>query len=808
MRTTISDSRYALRGFAKTPLFTAAALAVIALGIGLNTAAFSLFDAIVLHPLPGVRRTSELVDIHARGFDYPSYTDLRDGTTVFSGVAAWSSRWLSLSAAGSAERVNGVVVSANYFSVLETPPAAGRFFLPAEENSGETVAVLSHALWQRRFGGSPSAIGGAVVLNGTPFHVIGVAAASFRGVGFGRPADVWIPVGAWPRVATGGAARLDYHRRTWSWLSLFGRLAPGVHIARAQSAVSVVSRREAVRFPETGRTEDPHLQPLTRSAAGAGEDMDPIRFFGLLLGAVGIVLVIACANLANLLVARAAGRRKEIAIRQALGAGRGRLVRQLLTESVLLAGAGGALGLLVATWSLALLVRFPLPGGVSLDGFGASLDARVLLFTTAVSLATGLLFGLAPALSASRGPVLPALKEERDTSSGGLGGRAALVAAQIALCVVLLCGAGLFVQSLRNALATDLGFETRGVALASVHLGLARYDESRALRFAADLAGRAAALPGVQSVAWAGSLPLSGDQNNESIQLEGVPPVPGQSVDVTAVGPGYFATLGIPIVAGREFEREKDAAAGPGAVVVNESAARRFWPGANPVGRRVRIYGADRTVVGVSRDSRFLSLRDGAVPMVALHLEQLGGDGVLSAMTLLVRSKGDPRAILPILRSEAARIDPGLPLFGLRSLEESVADMLLPQRLGSGLLGLFAGLSFVLAQIGVYAVVAGRVARRVRELGIRLALGAHPRQVRWMILKETSSSIAAGLAVGLPLAVLGTRFLVRFLYGVRPGDPATIAVAVLVIAAGGIVAADLPARRAARVDPIEALRSE
>ena len=809
MRNTISDARYALRGFAKTPLFTIAALAVIALGIGLNTAAFSLFDAIVLHPLPAVHRTSELVDIDGHGFAYPSFTDMRDGTgSVFSGVAAWSSRWLSLSAADSAERVQGAVVSANYFSVLETPPAAGRFFLPAEENSGETVAVLSHALWQRHFAGSPAAIGGAVVLNGKPFHVIGVTAPSFRGVAFGSPTEVWIPVGAWPRVATGGAARLDYSRRTWSWLSVFARLSPGVDIARARSAVSVVSRRENARFPKVERTEDPRLQPLTRSAAGAGEDMDPIRFFGLLLAAVGVVLVVACANLANLLVARAEGRRREIAIRQALGAGRGRLVRQLLTESVLLAGAGGALGLLVATWSLAILVRFSLPGGGSFAGFGAALDTRVLLFATAVSLATGLLFGIAPALSASRGAVLPALKNERDRSSGGGGGRAALVASQLALCMVLLCGAGLLVRSLRNALATDLGFETRGVALASVHLGLARYDESRALRFETDLAGRAAALPGVRSVAWAGSLPLSGDQNNETIQIEGVPPVPGQSVDVTAVGPGYFATLGIPIVAGREFAPDRDAAAGPGVVVVNESAARRFWPGASPVGHRVRIYGADRTVVGVSRDSRFQSLREGAVPMVALHLEQLGGNGVLSAMTLLVRSTGDPRVMLPLLKSEAARIDPGLPVFGLRTLEESVADMLLPQRLGSGLLGLFAGMSFVLAQIGVYAVVAGRVTRRVRELGIRLALGAHPRQVRWMILRETSGSIAAGLAVGLPLAVLGTRFLMRFLYGVRPGDPVTLAAAVLVIAAGGLVAADLPARRAGRVDPIEALRSE
>ncbi len=811
MTNPIADVRYALRSLRKTPVFAVAALAIVALGVGLNTAAFSLFDAIVLRPLPEVRATAELVDINEHGASYPSYQYLRDGTDVFSGLAAWASRWLSLapgSGSASGERVLGNVVSGNYFAVLGTEPAAGRFFLPAEEDSGEPVAVLSHALWQRRFSASPSAVGGSVVLNGAPFHVIGVAPAAFRGVSFGNPADVWIPVGAWPRVATGAMARIDNHARTWGWMRLFGRLRPGVGISRARAAVTAVSRREMAQFPETGRNADPVVQALAHTAAGGDDDMDPIRFFGLLLGSVTVVLVIACANLANLLLARAAGRRKEMAIRQALGASRGRLVRQLLTESVLLASAGGALGLLVAAWSLAMLLRFPLPGGASLASFGVALDLRVLLFAIAVSLATGILFGLAPAVSASGGEILPALKSDRGPRPGRIRGRMPLVVAQLALCLVLLSSAGLLVRSLRNALHTDLGFEPRGVALASVHLGLARYDEARAVRFATAFSERAAAMPGVRSVAWAGLLPLSGDQNVETVQIDGATPDPKLSVEVTAVGPGYFATLGIPILAGREFARAEDAPAGPGSVVVNEAAARRFWPGANPVGRRIRIYKADRTVVGVARDSRFQSIRAGAVPMVALDIEQLGGDGVLSPMILLVKVAGDPRAVLPALRSEAGRLDPGLPLFGLRTLEESIGDALLPQRLGSVLLGIFAGLAFVLALIGVYAVVAGGVARRMRELGIRLALGAHPAQVRRMVLRETAASLLTGLVIGVPLAALATQLLSGFLYGVSPGDPVTIGAAILVVGAGGILAADLPARRASRVDPIAVLRNE
>jgi predicted permease len=810
MRHISQDIRFAIRAFRSSPIFTVSALTVLALGVGLNAATFSLFDAVVLRPLPAVARPTELVDIEPGGTTYPSYVFLRDGSQAFSGLAAWSHRWLSLAGAGEAERIRGAVVSSNYFDVLGVPPEDGRFFVPREEESGDAVAVISHALWQRRFEGKRRALGASVVLNGAPFTVVGVAPRSFRGVAFGAVPDLWIPVGAWPRVVTGPMARLDYHRRSWGWLSMFGRLRPGVGLPAARASVTLVGKREAAAFPEMGpRETERSIEPLSRTAAGAGNDADPVRLFGLLLGAVGIVLVIACANLANLLLARAAGRRREIAIRQALGAGRARLVQQLLTESLLLALAGGAAGVLVASWSIGLLTQIPIPGGrETFAAFGVALDARVLAFAMAVSLVTGVLFGLAPALRGSRIEVLAALKDAPAVGTERAVSRGALVAAQVALCLVLLSCAGLFVRSLRNALSIDLGFEPRGVALASVHLGLARYDEPRARQFARELSDRVARLPGVRSVAWTGLLPLSGGQDTETVAIEGAPAGMRSEVDTIAVGPGYFSTLGLPILAGREFQEALDLPAGPGSVVINEAAARRFWPGRSPLGRRLEMMGRPRTVVGVMRDSRFRSFREVGIPLVAADIEQLRDAGLLSEMTLAVRAAGDPRALLPAIAAESARIDPGLPIFNLRTLEDAIGDMLLPQRLGSTLLGLFALISFLLAQVGVYAIVAGNVARRRREFGIRMALGSRPAEMRRMVLRQTSTPLVAGAAIGLLIAFGVTRLFGQFLYGIAPTDVATLAAALLILLAGGLAAADLPARRATRVDPMEALRNE
>jgi predicted permease len=808
----MSDMKYALRTLAKSPGFTLAALTILAFGIGFNTAAFSLMDAVVLRPLPGIERPGELVDLVADGHAYPSYVGFRDGSgAVFSGLAAWAHRAVDLAAAGNAERSRGTVVSANYFELLGVKPALGRFFLQPEEESGDAVVVLSHGVWRQRFGSAPAVVGGVVRLNGAPFTVIGVAPEGFRGAGFATPEDLWIPVGAWPRAATGGFARLDYHGRSWGWLSIVGRLKPGADLARAQATIDLLTRRESAAFPKDV-PNDYHvrLEPLSQTAAGSRNSADPIRFSRMLLGAVGVVLLIVCANLANLLLARAAGRRKEVAVRQALGASPSRLVRQLLTESLVLGLAGGAAGLLVASWSLALLLRL-FPGGGGLAAFSPSLDLPVLVFALTVSILTGITFGLFPAVQASRVAPLAALKDEPAGGARRAVLREVLVGAQVALCLLLLAAAGLLVRSLKNALETNVGFEPRGVALASVQLGLERYDGPRALAFEANLIERVAALSSVRGAAWAGILPLSGDRDMESFEIEGEPQPPQgkrRSVDVAAVSPGYFRTLGVPMVAGREFDRAFDGFGGASAVVVNEAAARSLWPNQNPIGRRLTIYGAVRTVVGTCRDSRFRSLREDHVPLVYAPLDQLGTDGVLSSMTLLVRTTGKPSALFAPIKAEVARLDPSLPVFSLRTLEDSIASQLVAQRLGSMLLGVFALLSLLLAAIGIYGVVAASVARRVREMGIRLALGARPEELRRMILRQTAAPIAVGLAAGLALAAATTRLMERFLYGVTPADPATFAGAVLVLVLGGLLAADLPARRASRINPMEALRNE
>lgn len=806
----MNDLKYALRTLAKSPGFTLAALTILALGIGLNTAAFSLLDAIVLRPLPAVERPDELVDLVLNGHSYPSYRDFRDGSgDAFSGLAAWAHRAVDVATAVNAERARGTVVSANYFDVLGVKPSIGRFFLPAEGESGDAVVVLSNSLWRRRFASAPAVVGTVIRINAAPFSVVGVAPEGFRGAGFGAPSDLWMPVGAWPRAATGGFARLTYNRRSWGWLSIFGRLKPGASLEGAQAAIDVLTRRESAAYP-TDAPSDYHvrLERLTKTAAGSGHPADPIRFSRMLLGAVGVVLLIVCANVASLLLARAAGRRKEIAVRQALGASTGRLVRQLLTESLVLGLAGGAAGLLVAQWSLALLLRL-FPGSDGLAAFSPSLDLPVLVYALAISILTGLVFGLFPAVQASRFTPLQALKDGPGGGAGRAFLREVLVGAQVALCLLLLAGGGLLVRSLKNALDTNVGFEPRGVALASVQLGLSRYDGPRALAFETTLSERVAALRGVRGTAWAGTLPLSGDEDNESYELEGEPQTGKRpSVDVAAVSAGYFKTLAIPMAAGREFDRAFDGPAGAPAAIVNEAAARRFWPGRTAIGRRLTIMGAARTVVGVCRDSRFRSLREDHIPLVYAPLEQLGSDGLLSSMTLLARTDGNPTAFFAPIKTEVARLDAGLPVFGLQTLEDSIGSQLLVQRLGSLLLGAFALLALLLAAIGIYGVVAASVARRVREMGIRLALGARPAELRRMILRQTATPILAGLVGGLALAAASTRVLARFLYGVSPADPATFAGAVLLLVLGALLAADLPARRASRIDPIEALRNE
>ena len=531
----------------------------------------------------------------------------------------------------------------------------------------------------------------------------------------------------------------------------------------------------------------------------------------MLVAAVGVALAIACANLANLLLARAAARRKEIAVRQAIGASRSRLVRQLLAESVALGVLGGAAGLLVASWSLGLIAKMPLPGDFSLSVFAPALDARALGFSFLLSVATGLAFGLLPAIQTSGRAVGTALKEDSGiTAFPRSAARSLLVAAQVSLCLVLLVAAGLLARSLQRALATDLGFQPRGLSLASVHLGLQRYDAPRAGAFLRELRERVAASPGVRAASWVGLVPLDGGQWTETFAIEGrsAPDGRREEVEINALGAGFFATMEIPLVEGREFDDRLDREGSEPVVVVNAAMAQRHWPGQSALGRRIDIAGAARTVVGVGRDFRTGSLRDGPVPQVYLPLAQGMATVGLQPVTLLVRAASPRTDAVSAVRAEIRRLDPSLPVSGLRTYEAALGSQLVPQRLGSALLGLFGLLSLTLAAVGIYAVISYSVAGRTREIGIRIALGARAADVSSLVVAQSARPVAVGLALGIALGAAAARLLRGFLYGVSPSDPTTFGVVIALLLGSALAAAYLPARRASRIDPIRALRSE
>jgi predicted permease len=810
MNAFLQDLRYGLRMLARNPAFSAAALLVLALGIGANTALFSLVDAVVLRPLPGVARPGELVDLTGGTVSYPWYRSVRESTRAFDGLAAWRQRELVFSSGGVADRVLGAVVSGNYFQVLGVSSSRGRLLLPADEESGEAVAVIGEKLWRTRLGSDPAVVGRTIQVNGAPFVVVGVAASSFRGTAFGVAPDLWVPIGSWPRLATGQFVSLDLQRRGWSWLSVFGRRKEDVSLARAQSEVDAAVLQERAAFPNDAPDDlRLRLRSTLSDAAGFGESGNPVGFLGMLVAAVGVALAIACANLGNLLLARAEARRREIAVRQALGASRSRLMRQLLTESVALALLGGGAGLLIAGWALALAERLPLPGGVSFATFAPALDPSAFAFAFLLSVATGLTFGLLPALQASRSSMSAALKDADGSGHRPSVVRSALVVAQVSLCLVLLVGAGLLGRSLQRALATDLGFEPRGLVLAPVNLGLQRYEPGRAETFLHELRRRVAAAPGVRSASWMSLVPLSGGQSVETFTIDGRPTPPGHppEAEVNVLGGGFLRVMEIPLVSGREFDDDVDRSDGAAVVMINESMAKKYWPGQDPIGARIDI-GGRRTVVGVCRDFRTGSLSDAPVPQIYLPLSQLVARAGLGPLTLVARVASEAIDPSSAVRAEVRRFDGSIPVYGIRRFETELAGQLLAQRLGSALLGLFGVLSLVLAAVGIYAVVSYSVARRTREIGIRMALGARAADVRSLVLSQNAFPIVAGLTLGLVLGAAAARLLREFLYGVSPLDLPTFAAVSLVLAACGTAAAWLPARRAARVDPITALRTD
>ncbi|HEX9755566.1 MAG TPA: ABC transporter permease [Gemmatimonadales bacterium] len=801
------DVRDAFRAVRRAPGFTLVATLTLAVGIGANTAIFGMLDRLLLRGMP-VEAPERLVRVVTdRGEDginhnlsYRTYTDLRAQRSAFAGVLASTSIQLGMGGSDGSTRVVGEAVSGDYFDVLGIRPAAGRWFSPDEDRVGtpEAVVVLSHSFWTRGFDTDPGIVGRTIRLNDRPFTVVGVAPEGFTGLTRGASADLWIPLPASALVTDLG----EYiTRETTTWLDVLARLAPGLSRDRAQAALAVW---DGARSRE-GLLPDGQATRLLDGREGLTIRADAVeRSFTVLMGAVGVLLLIACANVAGLLLIRATGRRREFAVRLALGAGRRRMIRQLFTESLVLAALGGALGILVALWATGLLGAYRTPGGEAIT-LATGLDRRVLAFATLVSLATAVLFGLFPAFRASRPDLLPALKDAPLRARHRVDLRDLLVVGQVALSVVLLVGAALLVRTVRNLESLPVGFDPRGVLLAGMDLEASHYDRERGMAFYDGLLDRMRTLPGVEAATLATTVwPNPGGSNWSGLRLEGFTGSEDDvSFDVNRVGPRYFETLRVPLLRGRGFDaRDRGTLS---VAVVNETMARRYWPDQDPVGRKIYL---DSTryveIVGVANDGKYRELREAPQATVFFPILQ----GPQPHATLLVRVAGNPLAQAPAVRRTIAALDPNVPVFDLRSLESYVGFARSREQLAASVVGLFSLVALGLAALGLYGVLAAGVEQRTREIGVRVALGAGPGMVTGLFLRRAALLVAVGLALGA-LGALGATGIARdLLFGVTPTDPASFLVVAAVLAAAAAAAAFFPVRRAVRLDPVEALRHE
>ncbi len=814
----MNDLKFAFRQLLKNPGFTTVAVLTLALGIGANTAIFSVADKLLLRSLPvaeperlallGGPRRDGSTDFD---FAYPFFKDLQRDDRIFSHLSALSETSVGVEADGGTERQRALLVSGNFFETLGLNAAIGRTFSANEgrEIEDAAVVVLSHGLWQRRFGGDPQIIGRSMLVNQRALTVIGVVPPGFEGTSRGRRADLYVPItlaGRLSKEPSGTDSPLN--SRTLVWHQIIGRLKDGVSHAQAQAALPSLTRQIHALSLVNSPTE---LAVLSGERGFTG-DLRNVRLPLNLLAAIsGLVLLIACANLANLQLARATARARNHAIRLALGARRGRLIRELLTESVLLSLIGGTVGLVLASWLFKTLVSFR-PANVSLE-LSSVLDARVLGFTLLVSVLTGALFGLAPAWLASHPRLLAALK---GNGSGEAQGhrwnlRNGLVVAQVALSLVVLVSAGLCFRSLQNLRNTDVGFDRSHVALMTLDPKLNSVPSPRAREFYDRLLERARTLPGVEEVALGATTPLDGSRFGRSIsRVEGYQPQPNErlSADITSVSPDYFRAFGVPFLAGRDFG-PMDSANGLQPVIVNEAFRRRFWPEGSAVGQRLYLFNGPGQpedvweVVGVTGSMSARGLRDAPRPTMFRPLEP--GDG---ALTLAARSTQDASATVGTLRSLAGSIDPSIAVASTRTMLQQTSDSLAVERMAGALLGGLGLLALLLSTLGLYGVLAYSVSRRVREIGIRMALGAQVSDVLRIVFRQGLGLAGFGLLLGLLAAVATTRLFGGFLHGVQPLDPMTFASVIVLLAVAAVVAAWLPARRAARVDPMVALRAE
>jgi predicted permease len=813
------DVLFALRTFRRSPAFTAAAVLSLALGIGVNTAIFTVINTLFLNPLP-VDRSSELVAVYTVDskntspfgnllqVSYPNYEDFRDGNTVFSGLAAYSFPFpASVTIGPEPEQLFTEMVTGNYFQVLGVSPALGRFLGPEDDQvpGASPVMVLSYRAWQQRFGGSPDVIGRTIGLNGAPFTIVGVGPAGFLGVNSLFGPDVWVPTMMYGNVLSAQLRGWMDERRALVF-NLAGRLQPGATIEQARSNLAAIaaSLEQAYREPNEGRSTS--VRPLTEATIFPGLREALFAGTAMLMAIVSLVLLIACSNVANLLLARATNRRQEIAVRLALGASRTRLVRQMLTESMLLGLASGVVGLVVAVWTRNLIWSTR-PPFFAVNFVDLPLDGRVLLFALAVSVATGVIFGLVPALAASRADVVTAIKDQSRAAGQrrrrfGLGN--ALIVGQVALSLVALIAAALFLQSSRNAAEIDPGFDTDHVAVMLVSPGQQGYDEDRAQQYFREAATRVGSLPGVQRVSWALTLPLFGGFS-QSVFIEGHeddPQMSGLLTNSNAVDVGYFETTDIRLLEGRTFT-EADRDGSVPVAIINDTMARLYWPDESALGKRFRFFVEEeyREVVGVVETVKYVTLGEAPQPATYFPLRQSQQD----TMVLYVRSAGDPGALLVPVQRELRRVDPNVPIQNPQRVSDVIDQSLWAVKLGAGLLAVFGALALALACVGLYGVMAYSVGQRTQEIGLRMALGAGPGQVLRLVLGQGLGLVAAGVVLGVAGALAVSRLVQSLLYG-SAYDPLSFIAASAALVAVATLATLVPARRASRVDPLVALR--
>jgi putative ABC transport system permease protein len=814
MNTLLQDIRFGLRMLLKSPSISIVATIALALGIGANTAIFSVVNAVLLRPLP-FPNSESLVSVfetdsrrgQIRGsHSYPNFLDLRAQSTVFEYVASYHGADYIMTGRGEPARLQGLVATADLFSLLGVSPMLGRTFLPDEDKPSESgrVVILSEGLFRKRFNADPAILNQAITLDGRSFTVVGVMPSSFEFPIQNEPVELWTTIagdaaGEEPITAQRGA----------HFLQVIGRLKPGVTQEQAQAELTTIAARLEQQYPDTNTSRGLRVDSALAALVG---DVRPALL--ILLLAVACVLLIACANVANLLLARATSRHKEMAIRAALGASRRRVIRQLLTESVLLSVVGGAVGLLLAVWWSDLLVALgkdDIPRALHVG-----IDWRVLGFTLGVSLLTGLIFGLAPAHHSARGELVEALKDgSRGTSDGGRRGgiRNLLVVSELAIAVVLLVVAGLLIQSLWRLRNVNSGLDPHNVLTFNVTLPEVKYNTDRQSQFFIDLKSRLETTPGVQTASTIYPLPLNGDRFVISFEIEGRPLAPKDhpSGEFFTTGVGYFRAMGIPIVKGRDFD-DRDKHGSTPVVIVSETFARQIFPNEDPIGKRIKpgISSIEnersmmREIVGVVGDVHNQDLSTAPKPAYYVPQTQVP----FNQLVAVVKTNAEPHSMISAVTKDVAAMDADVPLFGIKSMEEYLSASVAAPRFNTTLLSIFAGVALVLTIVGLYGVMSYSVVQRTNEIGIRLALGAQSRDVLIMIIKQGSKLIVLGLVIGLAVAFAATRVISSLLFGVTTKDPFTFVAAAVLLAIVALLACYVPAWRATKVDPLEALRYE